>query len=95
MGLDRMRCDFTYDKVIETFQDYELKCIQMYTGRVRINGPGPDETVISHTIMKSKYTNILNLCVFILVDPEVTAYINCKSPNLPNTDMQNYSTDLR
>ena len=32
---------------------------------------------------------------FILGDPEVTANICCKSRNLPNTDMQNYSTDLR
>ena len=28
-------------------------------------------------------------------DPEVTANIYCKSRNLPNTDTQNYSTDLR
>ena len=32
---------------------------------------------------------------FILGDPEVTANIYCKSRNLPNTDTQNYSTDLR
>ena len=31
----------------------------------------------------------------ILGDPEVTANIYCKSRNLPNTDTQNYSTDLR
>ena len=31
----------------------------------------------------------------VLGDPEVTANIYCKSPNLPNTDAQNYSTDLR
>ena len=31
----------------------------------------------------------------ILGDPEVTANIYCKSHNLPNTDTQNYSTDLR
>ena len=31
----------------------------------------------------------------ILGDPEATAYIYCKSRNLPNTDTQNYSTDLR
>ena len=30
----------------------------------------------------------------VLGDPEVTAYIHCKSRNLPNTDTQNYSTDL-
>ena len=30
-----------------------------------------------------------------LGDPEVTANICCKSRNLPNTDTQNYSTDLR
>ena len=31
----------------------------------------------------------------ILGDPEVTANIYCKSRNLPNTDTENYSTDLR
>ena len=31
----------------------------------------------------------------LLGDPEVTANIYCKSRNLPNTDTQNYSTDLR
>ena len=31
----------------------------------------------------------------VLGDPEVTANIYCKSNNLPNTDTQNYSTDLR
>ena len=31
----------------------------------------------------------------ILGDPEVTANIYCKSRNLPNTNTQNYSTDLR
>ena len=33
--------------------------------------------------------------VIVLGDPEVTANIYCKSRNLPNTDTQNYSTDLR
>ena len=32
---------------------------------------------------------------YILGDPEVTANIYYKSRNLPNTDTQNYSTDLR
>ena len=32
---------------------------------------------------------------FVMGDPEVTANIYCKSRNLPNTDTQNYSTDLR
>ena len=31
----------------------------------------------------------------LLGDPEGTANINCKSHNLPNTDTQNYSTDMR
>ena len=31
----------------------------------------------------------------LLGDPEVTANIYCKSRNLPDTDTQNYSTDLR
>ena len=31
----------------------------------------------------------------LLGDPEVTANIYCKSRNLPNTDTQNYSTELR
>ena len=31
----------------------------------------------------------------LLGDPEVTPNIYCKSRNLPNTDTQNYSTDLR
>ena len=33
--------------------------------------------------------------LLVLGDPEVTANIYCKSRNLPNTDTQNYSTDLR
>ena len=33
--------------------------------------------------------------VSLLGEPEVTANIYCKSSNLPNTDTQNYSTDLR
>ena len=32
---------------------------------------------------------------YVLGDPEVTANIYCKSRSLPNTDTQNYSTDLR
>ena len=32
---------------------------------------------------------------YILGDPGVTANIYCKSRNPPNTDTQNYSTDLR
>ena len=33
---------------------------------------------------------------YILGDPEVTAYIiYCKSRNLPNTDTQNYRTDMQ
>ena len=40
--------------------------------------------------------NIINIFyAIILGDPEVTANIYCKSSNLPNTDTQNYSTDLR
>jgi len=31
----------------------------------------------------------------VLGDPEVTASIYCKLSNLPNKDMQYYSTDLR
>ena len=31
----------------------------------------------------------------LLGDPEVIANIYCKSRNLPNTDTENYSTDLR
>mgnify|MGYP006864283399 CR=1 FL=1 len=34
-------------------------------------------------------------CCLLLGDPEVTANIYCKSRNLPNTDTQNYSTNLR
>ena len=33
--------------------------------------------------------------IVLLGDPEVTANVFCKSRNLPNTDTQNYSTDLR
>ena len=33
--------------------------------------------------------------ITLLGDPKVTANIYCKSRNLPNTDTQNYSTDLR
>ena len=36
-----------------------------------------------------------NLNRDILGDLEFTANIYCKSRNLPNTGMQNYSTDLR
>ena len=38
---------------------------------------------------------IIFLFVIILGDPEVTANIYCISHNLPNTDTQNYSTDLQ
>ena len=38
---------------------------------------------------------LLTLKINVLGDPEVTANIYCKSHNLPNTEMQNYSTDLR
>ena len=38
---------------------------------------------------------LLMAFVKILGDPEVTANVYCKSRNLPNTDTQNYSTDLR
>ena len=31
----------------------------------------------------------------LLGDPEVIANMYCKARNLPNTDTQNYSTDLR
>ena len=31
----------------------------------------------------------------LLGDPEVTANMYCKSRNLPNTETENYSTDLR
>ena len=31
----------------------------------------------------------------LLDDPKFTANIHCKSRNLPDTDTQNYSTDLR
>ena len=40
----------------------------------------------------ARHRRLFNL---ILGDPEVTAHINCKARNLPNTDTQNYSTDLR
>ena len=33
--------------------------------------------------------------IHILGVPYISANINCKSRNLPNTDMRNYSTDLR
>ena len=33
--------------------------------------------------------------MIVLGDPEVTANLYCQSRNLPNTDTQNYSTDLR
>ena len=39
--------------------------------------------------------NTKKICKYILGDPEVTANIYWKSRNLPNTDTQNYSTDLR
>ena len=36
----------------------------------------------------------IEINVELLGDPEVTANICCKSLNLPNTDTQNYSTDI-
>ena len=46
-----------------------------------------------HSFPQQPSTTILG-CI-ILGDPEVTANIYCKSRNHPNTDTQNYSTDLR
>ena len=43
----------------------------------------------SHFYKDDRQTGVL------LGDPEVTANIHCKSRNLPNTDTQNCSTDLR
>ena len=53
-----------------------------------------------HIEQVRKYkSNIYNLtkgtCIKILGDPEVSANIYGKSGNLPNTDTENYSTDLR
>ena len=47
--------------------------------------------------LKPIYVMPTNLCVpnHVLGDPEVTANTYCKSRNLPNTDSQNYRTDLR
>ena len=47
--------------------------------------------------MSHVYTLVVFFSPFNLVlgDPEATANICCKSRNLPNTDMENYSTDLR
>ena len=47
--------------------------------------------------MSHVYTLVVFFSPFNLVlgDPEVTANIYCKSRNLPNTDTQNHSTDLR
>ena len=39
--------------------------------------------------------NLQIILTLLLDDPEVTANIYCKSRNLPNTDTQNYSTDLQ
>ena len=36
-----------------------------------------------------------HMVLTLLGDPEVTANIYCKLRNLPNTDTQNHSTDLR
>ena len=50
--------------------------------------PGPDEE--DHWMFGPGDKLLITLG-----DPEVTANIYCKSRNLPNTDTQNYSTDLR
>ena len=51
---------------------------------------------LSVTILKGNKTNCYKGFLYqLLGDPEVTANIYCKSRNLPNTDTQNYSTDLR
>ena len=42
-----------------------------------------------------KIVNVTPYYGILLGDPEVTPNIYCKSRNLPNTDTQNYSTDLR
>ena len=52
-------------------------------------------------LLRSRLNSLINRAMVelhgwaILGDPEVTANIYCKSRNLPNTDTQNYSTDLR
>ena len=69
----------------------------------------PDQALrfIKIRVLQAKLIRIRNTteflgkiqCVFgswkILGDPEVTANIYCKSRNLPNTETQNYSKDLR
>ena len=51
-------------------------------------------------IVYYRYSHLQNDLIYevfndILGDLEVTANIYCKLRNLPNTDTQNYSTDLR
>ena len=44
---------------------------------------------------KREIVHQLQKYIYILGDPEVTANMYRKSRNLPNTDTQNYSTDLQ
>ena len=50
---------------------------------------------INITVEKATVGQLRPTFYVIVGDPEVTANIYCKSCNLPNTDTQNYSTDLR
>ena len=49
----------------------------------------------SCSFLCSDYTMKIGQILDILGDLEITANIYCKSRNLPNTDRQIYSTDLR
>ena len=60
--------------------------------RMKEFGGYPIDLQFYRYIMYSWHHNVF---INILGDPVVIANIYCKSRNLPNTEMQNYSTDLR
>ena len=63
--------------------------------RVFENSLVSGERQISWLCMVGGYVILHTSRLHILRHPEVTANIYCKSSNLPNTDTQNHSTDLR
>ena len=70
----------------------------MTEGQKLHRGPSVLQNLIMKTHPCFDVKNILNFELQIsphLGDPEVIANIYFKSRNLPNTDTQNYSTDLR
>ena len=81
------------------FQIYKKKILDLDNDHAWRLDPDPRQRSVSirkHSKVRFVYNlEFFKYTIHILGDPEVTANIYCKSRNLPNTDTQNYTTDLR